>query len=234
MPEKIPGIFQYCNRWCKQCRFTERCEHFAYRIKGEIPESEEEFSAQIRGLFAAFDGVLREKQVPYEQLNTRNKISEHEDGEEHLLQLAMRYADAMFSFISALQQDNTMQHILQRRIDLGLDTVTDMQKEADLINNRFELLQWYMYLIPAKVNRALTSRATSTETGIQTDENGSAKVVLLAIAESLDVLEELNPYFEEDDLLDKQAMLSELRRKLETYFPHAYRFVRPGFDAHML
>lgn len=229
MPDIIPGIFQYCNRWCKQCPFTDKCSHYTYRVKGVFPDSQDELSARIKQLFTSFDQVLNDRQEPY-SINRDGKSEVEQDSEEYLLLLAMRYADNMFTFIASLQQNNSMQQILQQRIDLGLETMEQTIEHAGLINHYFELLQWFMYLIPAKVNRALTSRAASTESVIQSDENGSAKVVLLAITDSLKLLQELTPYFDEDVLLDKLALLSELKRRLELHFPDAYLFIRPGFD----
>ena len=28
-PKFIPGIFNYCDRWCERCAFTARCRTFA-------------------------------------------------------------------------------------------------------------------------------------------------------------------------------------------------------------
>lgn len=64
------------------------------------------------------------------------------------------------------------------------------------------------------------------------DAEGSAKVALIGIDNSLEAWKRLRSHLPEqaDPLLDTLAHLDRLRRSIESRFPHARAFKRPGFD----
>ena len=66
----------------------------------------------------------------------------------------------------------------------------------------------------------------------ETDANGSAKVALLSIDRSIAAWTRLRPHLPDraDDILDLLVMLTRLRRDIESQFPQARDFKRPGFD----
>ena len=35
-PDFIPGIYNYCDRWCERCAFTARCMNFAMGLNAKI------------------------------------------------------------------------------------------------------------------------------------------------------------------------------------------------------
>jgi hypothetical protein len=160
--------------------------------------------------------------------------NDHEDlmNEETSL-LANKYAEATYAFTERAKLDDALNQMLQQRVDLGLSDIEKVTKEAELINDCFEVIQWYMFFIPSKVFRAISGKKQDNEVWddpVQSDYNGSAKISLLAIEKSLLSFQYLLPYYNEDEVLDKLAMLSELKRKLLEEFPQAMDFVRPGFD----
>lgn len=65
------------------------------------------------------------------------------------------------------------------------------------------------------------------------DANGSAKVALIGIERSMAAWAGLLPHFpdQEHTILNLLATLQRLRRQVETAFPNARVFLRPGFDA---
>ena len=160
--------------------------------------------------------------------------NDHEDlmNEETSLR-ANKYAEATYAFTERAKLDDALNQMLQQRVDLGLSDIEKVTKEAELINDCFEVIQWYMFFIPSKVFRAISGKKQDNEVWddpVQSDYNGSAKISLLAIEKSLLSFQYLLPYYNEDVVLDKLAMLSELKRKLLEEFPQAMDFVRPGFD----
>jgi hypothetical protein len=160
--------------------------------------------------------------------------TDHEDlmNEESSL-LANKYAEAAYAFTERAKLDDALNQMLQQRVDLGLSDIEKVTKEAELINDCFEVILWYMFFIPSKVFRAISGKKQDDgvwDDPVQSDYNGSAKISLLAIEKSLLSFQYLLPYYNEDEVLDKLAMLSELKRKLLEEFPQAMDFVRPGFD----
>jgi hypothetical protein len=64
------------------------------------------------------------------------------------------------------------------------------------------------------------------------DSDGSAKVALIAIERSMAAWTHMHTHFpsHQDQILDILNQLDRLRKRVETIFPEARNFVRPGFD----
>ena len=83
--------------------------------------------------------------------------------------------------------------------------------------------------------RAITGRQTEEmflEEKGQKDSDGSAKVALIGLDRSISAWMALRDFLPErkDDLIDVLVQLDRLRRQIESDFPQARSFVRPGFD----
>lgn len=208
--------------------------------------SEEEYTAnaiqKVSKLFKDMAIMLQEKAeelgVDWDEVmknaDEESTKNDHEDlmNEETTL-LANKYAEAAYAFAEGAKLDDALNQMLQQRVDLGLSDIKKVTQEAELINESFEVIQWYMFFIPSKVFRAISGKKQDNDVWddpVQSDYNGSAKICLLAIDKSLLSFQYLLPYYNEDEVLDKLAMLSELKRKLLEEFPQAMDFVRPGFD----
>lgn len=239
----IPGIYNYCDRWCERCKYTNRCASFAAMPKQGEHQTKEQAIEHVQQVFDGINKMLQEKAaelgIDWEEVirNANDESTQididkerEEVRKEELSVLAEKYSEEALQFIEQSKLDDGLNQLLQQRIDLGLSSLESATKEGELINDCFEVIQWYMFFIPAKVYRALSGRNDGLGDEIQNDVNGSAKVALVAIDRSLMALQSLLSYFTEDDLLYKLAMLSELKRKLIDEFPNALLFVRPGFD----
>ena len=47
----IPGIFNYCDRWCERCAFTQRCRSFAMEAELKAGLSDEDHDARNEGFW---------------------------------------------------------------------------------------------------------------------------------------------------------------------------------------
>ncbi|MFW6245575.1 MAG: hypothetical protein ACOC36_06780, partial [Fibrobacterota bacterium] len=50
----IPGIHNYCDRWCERCTLTSRCSVFAAEVQDPLPKgdlSSKEFWNKLNGIF---------------------------------------------------------------------------------------------------------------------------------------------------------------------------------------
>lgn len=101
-----------------------------------------------------------------------------------------------------------------------------------------EVVQHDQYFIAAKVVRALHGLEGDPDqdeedplTDLRSDANGSAKVALISIERSLECWLALMPSEAPPEPLRRIIeQLWRLREGVEKKFPHARRFVRPGFD----
>jgi len=90
--------------------------------------------------------------------------------------------------------------------------------------------------IAPKVRRALSGHDRHTyeredDHRIQNDWNGSAKVALISITRSTTAWDLIADVTQDPDAAQVAAELRALQRHMESAFPNAWRFRRPGFDA---
>jgi hypothetical protein len=121
---------------------------------------------------------------------------------------------------------------LQAQIRLG--TGHPEEVAAD-IGDALEVVEWYLFFIDVKLQRAVASRVDQTRDGADgspSDADGSAKVALVAIDRSIAAWARLHRHFagEADAILDLLVRLERLRRAVERDFPAARAFQRPGLD----
>jgi hypothetical protein len=94
-------------------------------------------------------------------------------------------------------------------------------------------IKWYRTLIPVKTMSALRILTEpTTDTTLMSYYLGKAKLVLVCIDQSLTAWETVLASYPDklDEALDALALLTRLRREMETLFPDARAFRRPGLD----
>jgi hypothetical protein len=100
-------------------------------------------------------------------------------------------------------------------------------------DEHLEVIRWHQFLIGAKIHRALMGRAEDLQdvSDLQSDANGSAKVALVAMDDSMNAWLRVGaggPAL--DAIREAVELLEKTRARLEREFRDARRFVRPGFD----
>jgi len=226
----IPGIYNYCDRWCERCPLTSRCLVYATEQEdGVLPESQDIHNADF---WRKLNSIMDE---------TRQMISEW----------------ASQRGIDLTQSENENQSRNQRRRQLvdNHPLTKAAKKYANLASDWFreldqairsesfdpearDVIQWYQYQIAVKTMRALSSR--KEELGEQDpelaelpkDSDGSAKVALIGIDRSIAAwrLMQLSLPEHADSVVPLLLQLERLRNRVEKHFPDARAFVRPGFD----
>lgn len=251
-PNNIPGIYNYCDRWCERCSFTSRC--LSYQSSEEYAEdteandiSNEKFWNRINeNLQLAFEMLQEdaEKQgiditISEEEAedNKRQLDQEQQEAEDHLCaKLTKQYIDLAKNWLdssSELFKNKGEELIKVDSMDLPNRSP---ESEAALIEDALEAVQWYMMQIHVKTMRGLLGRekddAWFDSEGFPRDSDGSAKVALIGIDRSIGawglLLNELPD--EESRLLPILRLLERCRKSVESEFPQARDFVRPGFD----
>jgi hypothetical protein len=105
----------------------------------------------------------------------------------------------------------------------------DDTKKENLVD-AIEVVQRYAFFISAKLLRALDAEETD-ELPVNSDENGSAKIALIAISRSINAWSLIRSHkIDLDCSAGLLGQLIALRRNIEQIFPRAMEFIRPGFD----
>ena len=245
----IPGIYNYCDRWCERCHFCSRCMNYAMSEEQfSDPEARdihnEKFWQKLRETFQVTLEMLKEmaeeEGIDPDSLETETTLEEdnriEETAERHECCCAARsYVDMVNTwFESAADVFEEKGNELNMKVQLELPNA-DPLGEAVSLKDAVEVVRWYQHQIYVKLMRAvrgiLEDRSESLDE-FPKDSDGSAKVALIGIDRSIAAWGEMRNHFpnREDDILDLLVHLDRLRRKVESEFPEARSFVRPGFD----
>ncbi|MBV6405583.1 MAG: hypothetical protein GFGODING_02363 [Flavobacteriales bacterium] len=259
----IPFIHNYCDRRCERCRFVRQCRVGAVDVDdvgeaegGTFPDTPEDLHQHLLKLMGItqeeLDALETEQRLvpnppsPEDQARAqarrdaweqRRKALERRVHAHPLCRMGETYLDLVDAWIEKREE------ALKAR-GVQLHARTDMDIPAELrtpdmlvLGEALQEVLWFHTLIPAKLHRALMGRSDGEQDDdpVQNDWNGTAKVCVDAVDRSLtgwNTVVELLPE-EADDALPMQELLRRIRQELNTEFPDADRFIRPGFDAHL-
>jgi len=222
----IPGIFNYCDRWCERCPLTARCRVYAMgqeRPDDEPNQRQEVFRRNLQNIFTETKEMLREAaaergiDIDALDLEEAGKIIEQKRRtveQQYLMKFAEKYTRQASLFIQAQ--------------DLSDETIEPTQLEM------LQIIGWYHFFIAAKINRALYAEADYEEDAdfdaFRNDGDGSIKIALIAIDRSIIAWGVLLTNETHREIKPLIQLLETLRRMCEEKFPNARDFLRPGFD----
>ena len=231
----IPGIYNYCDRWCEHCPQTSHCLNFSISEEEfSDPEAQdirnEAFWNKLSGILAETLELLRESAKKWGiELETLVSMDDIENiktkdvaAENHLLcRAAKRYSELVEDWFRG-------------RETLLFETAA-AAREGVSLEEVFEVIRWYQYFICAKVMRAVRGRIEEEEERCDefaSDSDGSAKIALIAMDRSIAAWAVIRHYITDGakGVIDVIAFLDGLRQAVEKTFSSARSFIRPGFD----
>jgi len=246
--KNIPGIHNYCDRWCERCPFTDRCavfesekdltaeqqdmqhEAFWERLKENFAKARVmlEQAAKSHGL--DFQAIEADMEEAGKQEEDRRKNSEAHT----LAQLSRDYGKATDQWLKTQPGMLSKLEKLKEEVGAGVEETASARHQIETIKDSLAVIQWYSNFIYAKFMRALMGKADFGEgkESYPRDFDGSAKIALISVERSMQawkLLFELLPE-EEDHFLTILALLERIRKEALQEFPHAMAFVRPGLD----
>jgi len=228
----IESIFNYCNRRCEHCPFTERCDLFrdlrAYEQRHPERRPLEQAHDNFQECFRLLEQWCEREGIDFEALQreanpeeagTRMKRVESEVHADPLQKLATAYTHAALKLVD------------------GLSAARALRRWPPDVDAAVETIGWYAGMIGAKVYRALHGLADRDESFeedvVQNDWNGTAKVARLIVAESKDawrVVMGAGNAPADSPLAELVELLNRIDGGLAERFPRAMEFLRPGFD----
>jgi len=247
----IDGIFNYCDRWCERCYFTSRC-----RVFGQVSElTPEELdicnknfwenisknSKQAKQLLiqaAEKHGIDIEKltKTEFEDFEKKQESSKKIIKDSEIVKLTKNYISLANEWLKNNEHIRKIQKDVLQQMDLGIQSDEETLSYVQTIKDCLEIIEWYLFMIVVKFNRALTGKLEDDgweeKNGFQKDADGSAKVAIISTQRTFDAwlkLFELLPN-EEENLIPILGLLQKILKKGEEEFPNAKNFIRPGFD----
>ena len=231
----IPGIYNYCDRWCERCPLTSRCLNFS--ISQEDSSDAEAQDIRNKAFWNKLSETLAESLellkegakkwgIDLETLDSTEDVenlkAKDKAAENHLLsRAAKRYVGIVEDW-------------LKERETLFFETAAAAREGVNL-EEAIEVIRWYQYFISAKVMRAVRGNIEEKEERfdeLASDSDGSAKIALIAIDRSIAAWAVIQHYMTDcgQEVIDIIAFLDGLRQAVEETFPKARSFIRPGFD----
>ncbi len=252
-PNFIAGIYNYCDRWCERCEFTNRCLNHEVSSEHEknlegLDASNKEFWEEMSKIFSFTMDLIQyvskmkgiDLSAPDDEAVEqvmKNWKETDDQAENHPISIdAKKYNEMVDEFF-----ENNKELFVQKenewntQIRLGLNEEKSI-RESNEIKDIFEIISWYNPQIYVKMMRALTGKFEGEdfedENGFQRDSDGSAKVALIGIDRSIGAWGKMHEMFPEktDDIISILLHLDTLRKQIEKYFPQARNFKRVGFD----
>ena len=252
-PHFIPGIHNYCDRWCERCEFSHRCYNFAVneRYFGEDPEARDmtnqKFWNTLKRIYADAQKTLDQSLARFAAATDAKSIEAADAREKHVerraraigqkeTKLALTYAHMVDEWFNN-ELRLPLEHVqdLERRVESGEVSVANAKGDLVRLNDCVEVIRWYQHFIFVKLGRAFSSLVEEQENpefAHEHDADGTAKVALISIDRSIEAWSALREMFPQktDTILENLVTLSRLRTGLSAKFPKARKFKRPGFD----
>lgn len=252
-PRFIPGVYNYCDRWCERCPLSNRCLNYAIEQEREDGDpaardaTNEKFWQQLNQTFRDTIGMIqaeaKQRGIDLEDPKLRAEAAAQERAERRLAAKNRPLARAALGYAKDVDRWlKDAKPLLAGKIDELKTQVSlaigDPEAEAARLADFTDVIRWYQHFIYVKLQRAIESRASEeleedeAQRAYPKDSDGSAKVALIALDRSLGAWAGLHEALGEDadGILDLLAQLTALRREAEKLFPAARAFVRPGFD----
>ena len=249
-PDNIPGIYNYCDRWCERCAFTSRCLNFQMgeemKDGKEINDLEnEKFWEDMDNIFNVTHEMLDEKAeeegidlnvIEWTEEDKENERKLDESVRNHPCAAASKeYYEVVNQWFKAHEElFKDKENELNKQLFLGFLS-SDPEKEAVTIKDAIEVITYYLFFINVKIMRALHGKLEDRDEILDEfpkDSDGSAKIALIAIDRSISAWGKLLKHLpaSEDEIFEFLILLERLRNMTEKEFPDARKFVRPGFD----
>jgi hypothetical protein len=220
----IVGIFNYCDRWCERCALTSHCRLFA-----DVARADADADAHMAAVIHA---PQRPEDAPPPPPRWLEELIEKADGE------VAKMTAAELAALTA-EPEMPLEHAVtcERATDY-CHAVYDWReanaagREAG-VTDPVAVATWFASMIMTKTRRALKGLAAfDGDREFPPDHEGSAKVALLGIDESIAAWQQLAATGRMPGTI-AQGLVRELeiiRDDLERAIPCARAFVRPGFD----
>jgi hypothetical protein len=242
-PEMISGIYNYCDRWCERCSFTNRCATFAFEQE-QFPDPEKDmenevFWDKLSEVFElTMEMILEDAEdlgIDLDDIDFEESAASREKVEEvienhYCSKLSENYSSEItkwFAYTKDLLTDKV--ESIAHNSHIGIDG-----NQAEELSNTIEIINWYKYQIHVKISRGLHSTLDGLEEDEEfpKDSDGSVKVALIGIDRSIAAWGKMLQIFpeQEDEILEILVILERLRRSTEKEFPQARDFKRIGFD----
>lgn len=240
----IPGIFNWCDRWCQRCGQTDKCRVFSQEEEQKRNEPEKDWPEVLEDNFSETLQML--KKVAEElgfTLDTSREEAESilavEEAQAILIHnhpltvLAESYWKKGKAWIDS---DLLMEKLENWKLlfDSKVMDAKEFESNLKLVEEAMSVVEWYLFFIPGKIKRSLHDQVDDFWDQFPDEERsdlGSAKIAAIAVERSKGAWGIFLSFFPSDpqvkEILD---VLDNILRGIIEVFPNYSKFIRPGFE----
>lgn len=229
--DSIPLIHNYCDRWCERCEFTLRCTVFAMEAESELSASDNPMGDALRTVAQSLADAKQMLIEKAEEFGIDVEVALTDPEIEESMERQRAAVEGFEAVELAKQYALAGRHVF--------DATKEWLADADdpMSNEMLEILHWYVFFIAAKIHRGyhgiidLDGDEDWEELqDTQSDANGSIKIALIAIERSILAWTYLLSKDNGKIIRPQIELLKKIMSLVETKFPNARNFIRPGFD----
>lgn len=240
----ISGIYNYCDRWCERCDFTQQCRVF-YDSQEQLKEIEEKddfvdiISRSLQKSLELLSKIAEEKGIDLDDIEVSDEDIQEEkqkqdNARQHPLtkasQAYLKKTDEWLNQNDHLEEEKVK---FYKNIDLGIH-LDESDKALRIIDEALNIINWYKFQMIVKLASAIRyyPHNPDFEDEIQNMHHASVKIVLIGIENSMKAWQSLLDVYEDekDFILDRLLQLHQLKKSILQQFPLVTKFKRPGFD----
>ncbi len=227
----IPGVYNYCDRWCERCAFTSRCRVYAMEMAVRI----DGVSGELARAAESLPGDPAEE-WPVD-LAVETEPDDEDDEELDQSMLAHDVAHALAEVHPLTEAAESMNTLAKPLLDAVTARMAAGGQQTEALRDALEVLDRHRNFVVAKVRRALSGRddppiLDDDGRPFASDADGSAKVAYLACAAMRDAAQRLALL--DPDLASRVARFTQAADRvlelLDATFPGHRDFRRPGLD----
>lgn len=256
MDKLIPGIFNYCDRWCERCDYADRCRLFQSETERNIQHILNDEDPNDPDIVA--QDISESLQDAFEMLKEQMEIEgiateDIEDCEDEDSQFFIDNFDDEREEVSesgriiksphplASQTDNFFKDVIYyfNKIKIALpDAISEIEPVNNPLYEEIKILLWYSPQIAVKTRMCVGSKASLENSKSNDDEfevemmNVNSRIAFTGMETCLNSLQkvyQLETNYS-DDVLSLLAAIKRLKDEFEKEFPSVHTFKRPYFD----
>ena len=239
-PRFIPGIYNYCDRWCERCPMTSRCLNYAmgeeeYADPAARDMNNQAFWDKLGESFRLTLELVRETaeemgidldDIDPRDFHEKERLRDEMAESHECCRLAKAYSLMVKAWFDAARE-------LFGEREEGPGEAKNPGEGS--LEDAVEVVHWYQHQIYVKLVRAVRGQLEDRFEDLDEfpkDSDGSAKVALIGVDRSIGAWGEIRQHMPtgKEKALEIIRHLIALRKKTEKAFPEARRFVRPGLD----
>ena len=228
-----PGIFQYCDRWCEKCDYTNECLYYDVNKKFFLSGDKKfNFWDKIEDIVYLTIGdlelVSKSMEVNLDSFSKKlaKNNSEETLSEGYLLfDKTEEYSKLVNEWFNGFAKDPLP--VNKQDIKYKVST-QELAESMQRLTKAIEYIRWYQNFISKKLKKALNSKHEFKD-GFH---KGFAKVVLIALDRSIESWNSITEHFPgtSDKVSNQLLLLHKIKEEVEKEFPFARSYNRNGLD----